>query len=238
MSGSRLVVFAVVVAVAQSAMAAPHRRHRERKHHPRARAHVSTPFASASPSPASPAPATAMHARLDLPADAPPPAEVPSPSEAPPPAIVAPPAMRAPARHDDVGRQRRWGLFGGGLALLLGGYALDVGLSYGLGHQPAATSLIPLAGPLVQMGDSWAMVQPSNTGNPQVDGPANERIASVNHTIQTAAYAVLGVDFALQLVGVTLAVVGVVGRAPPHYAAGPAARVAWALRPDGVAVRF
>ncbi|MCA1663783.1 MAG: hypothetical protein LC659_05870, partial [Myxococcales bacterium] len=33
-------------------------------------------------------------------------------------------------------RERRWSLFGGGLALFLAGWALDIGLSYGLGHQP------------------------------------------------------------------------------------------------------
>src|SRR6266850_6302186 len=76
-------------------------------------------------------------------------------------------------------------------------YALDIGLSYGLGHDPAGTSLIPVIGPLVQMGDSWAMVKPSQTGDPMVDGPANQRIDEVNNTIQQAAYAVLAVDFVL-----------------------------------------
>ena len=234
-TSARVVIFAVLVAVASTVAAAPHRRHRERKHQ-RARAPVSTPFALASPSPEPPAPATAMHARLELTAAAAPPDDASAPP--PPPAIVAPPAVAPPAHRDDVGRQRAWGLFGGGLALFVGGYALDVGLSYGLGHQPAATSLIPIVGPLVQMGDSWAMVAPAQSGNPEVDGPANERIASVNHAIQTAAYAVLGVDFALQLAGATMAVVGVVGHAPRRYAAGSGTRVAWTLRHDGVAVRF
>jgi hypothetical protein len=174
-----------------------------------------------------------VHARIDLVPDSTAP-----PEAAPPPAIVAPAIADSPARHADLGRQRHWGLLGGGLALFVGGYALDVGLSYGLGHQPAATSLIPIAGPLVQMGESWAMVAPAASGNPAVDGPANERIASVNHTIQTAAYAVLGVDFVLQLAGATLTVVGAVGRAPRRYAARPGTRVAWSLRRDGVAVYF
>jgi hypothetical protein len=107
--------------------------------------------------------------------------------------------------------ERRWSLFAGGLVLFLAGYALDIGLSYGLGHEPAATSLIPVAGPLVQMGDSWAMVPPEKGGNPQVDAQANARIDDANRTIQQVAYAVLALDCALQLAGSTMLVVGVVG---------------------------
>lgn len=108
-------------------------------------------------------------------------------------------------------RERRWSLFGGGLALFLAGWALDIGLSYGLGHDPAATSLIPLFGPLVQMGDSWAMVPPSKSGNAQVDAMAQPRIDDANHTIQEVAYAVLALDFAMQLAGSTMLMVGVIG---------------------------
>ena len=108
-------------------------------------------------------------------------------------------------------RERRWSLFGGGLALFLAGWALDVGLSYGLGHQPAAESLIPVAGPLVQMGDSWAMIAPSRSGNAQVDAMAQPRIDAANQTIQQVAYAVLALDCAMQLAGSTMLVVGVIG---------------------------
>jgi predicted membrane protein len=109
-------------------------------------------------------------------------------------------------------RERRWSLFGGGLALLLAGWALDVGVTYGVGHEPAATSLIPIFGPLVQMGQGWAMVPAAASGNAQVDAQAQPRIDAANHTIQTAAYAVLAVDFAMQLAGATMVVVGAVGR--------------------------
>lgn len=108
-------------------------------------------------------------------------------------------------------RERRWSLFGGGLALFLAGWALDVGLSYGLGHQPAAESLIPVVGPLVQMGDSWAMIAPSRSGNAQVDAMAQPRIDAANQTIQQVAYAVLALDCAMQLAGSTMLVVGVIG---------------------------
>jgi hypothetical protein len=109
-------------------------------------------------------------------------------------------------------RERRWSLFGGGLALLLAGWALDVGLTYGIGHDPASTSLIPVFGPLVQMGESWAMVPPARTGNPQVDQMANARIDEANRTIHQVAYAVLALDCAMQLAGSTMLVVGVIGR--------------------------
>ena len=108
-------------------------------------------------------------------------------------------------------RERKWGLFSGGLVLLLAGWAADIGLSYGLDHHPAATSFIPVVGPLVQMGDSWAMVPPAATGNAQIDAQAQPRIDQANHTIQQVAYAVLAVDFALQLAGSTMMVVGIVG---------------------------
>ena len=108
-------------------------------------------------------------------------------------------------------RERRGSLFGGGLALLLAGWATDVGLSYGLGHEPASTSLIPVAGPLVQMRESWAMIAPARTGNAQVDAAAQPRIDAANRTIQQVAYAALALDFAMQLAGSTMLVVGVIG---------------------------
>lgn len=108
-------------------------------------------------------------------------------------------------------RERRWSLFGGGLALFLAGWALDIGLTYGLGHEPATESLIPVVGPLVQMGNSWAMIAPSRTGNAQIDAMAQPRIDQANQTIQQVAYAVLALDCAMQLAGSTMLVVGVIG---------------------------
>ncbi|HZS39043.1 MAG TPA: hypothetical protein VFF06_19565 [Polyangia bacterium] len=135
-------------------------------------------------------------------------------------------------------RTRRWDVFGGGLALFATGYALDVGLTYGLDHQPSGLSLIPLIGPLIQCGDSWAMIAPAQTGNPQVDAQANPQIAAMNHQIQVIAYAVLSVDFVIQLAGVTMAIVGAAStRLVPGYASRPT-RTAWQLRGAGVAVTF
>jgi hypothetical protein len=149
--------------------------------------------------------------------------------DAPPPAMLpSAPEPRTAARPTDLHRQRRWGLFGGGLVMFLVGYGADIGLTYGLNHQPATTSLIPFVGPILQTRESWAMVPPANTGNPQVDGPANQRIAAVNAQIQTAAYAALAVDCAIQLIGTSLTVAGVVGKAPTKYAA---------IEPTGTGVR-
>lgn len=150
--------------------------------------------------------------------------------EAPPPAMLtsAVPPPRAPR---ELPGHRRWGMFAGGLVMFLVGYGADIGLTYGLNHQPGALSLIPIAGPLIQTRDSWAMVAPSQTGNQQIDGPANQRIAAANGDIQNAAYAVLAVDAAIQLVGATLSVAGVVGKTHTKYAS---------LEPsgNGVRVRF
>ena len=108
-------------------------------------------------------------------------------------------------------RERRWSLFGGGLALFLAGWALDIGVTYGVGHEPTGTSLIPIAGPLVQMSQSWAMVPPMHSGNAQIDAQAQPRIDEANRTIQGVAYAVLALDCAMQLAGTTMFVVGVIG---------------------------
>jgi hypothetical protein len=209
---------------------------------------LTTPHASAPPAetPSETQPVvvrTAAEAPPVAPHDAPPPepAQLDSPkaaradltlhdNDAPPPAMLA--SVPEPKkRATDLGRQRRWGLFGGGVALFLIGYGADIGLSYGLHHEPATNSLIPIAGPLVQMRDSWAMVARAQTGNPQVDVPANQRIDAVNAQIQTVAYAALAVDCAIQVIGATLTVAGVVGKSRTKYAAIEPA-------PSGVRVRF
>jgi hypothetical protein len=149
--------------------------------------------------------------------------------EAPPPAVL--PGVPAPSvteRPADLHRKRRWGMFGGGLAMFLIGYGADIGVTYALNHQPATNSLIPFVGPILQTRESWALVPAAHTGNPQVDGPANQNIAAVNSQIQTAAYAVLAVDCAVQIIGTSLTIAGVVGKAPTKYAA---------IEPTGTGVR-
>jgi hypothetical protein len=165
---------------------------------------------------------------------------VPVDLKAPEPAQLAPSQLvTAPPPPPSIERSRRWGLFAGGLTLFSAGYALDIGLTYGVGHQPSTTSLIPLVGPLIQLADDWSMVPQAQTGNSQIDTQANAQIAQVNHTIQIVAYAVLAVDFAFQLAGLTMAIVGVATHRDVvrPYASRPA-RTAWSFTGNGLAVRF
>src|SRR4051812_915886 len=101
---------------------------------------------------------------------------------APDPAFLPAPAP-PPLRVETI-RKRRWGLFSGGLVLFAAGQALDIGVSYGLNHGGAELSLIPLVGPLAQMGDRWGTIPAMKSGNPQIDVPANQRIDQANQAIQ------------------------------------------------------
>jgi hypothetical protein len=145
-------------------------------------------------------------------------------TSAAPPAAVVEPVSVTPAATRPL---RRWGMFGGGLGLFLTAWGLDLGLSYGVGAPRPALAIIPLAGPLIQLTDNWAMLPRSATGNAQIDDSANARIAQVNRSIQTAAYVVLSVDFVLQLAGATLAVIGVTPRSVARYARSTGTTVGW-----------
>jgi hypothetical protein len=148
--------------------------------------------------------------------------DTPSPSlkpVAPPPEPAFIPQPAPPPLRVETVRERRWGLLSGGLVLFAAGWALDIGVSYGLNHPGAELSFIPVAGPLVQMGDRWGTIPAVKTGNPQIDVPANQRVDQANQAIQTGAYIVLAVDFALQLAGVAMVTAGAVGhRVPRAYA--------------------
>jgi hypothetical protein len=128
-------------------------------------------------------------------------------------------------------KKPRWGLFGGGLALFLAGWAADLGATYGVPGGVSNHAWIPLVGPLVQMGDKWGIdPRTQHTGNPQVDSQIDSRAAQLNSTIQNVAYAVLAIDFGIQLAGTVMAIVG-------------ASTKTWAIEagPSGgttVAVRF
>jgi hypothetical protein len=217
--------------------AAPAHRPHPRGHHPGVHRRIAVAATVETTPLSSPPVVSAPRAsiRLDLASTAEP-ADL---GPAPPPAVISVPvaALASSPAIDGPGRERRWGLLGGGLALFLSGYALDIGISYGVGHAGAGTSFVPLIGPLIQLRDSWAMVAPASTGNPDVDAQANSRIATVNHAIQGAAYAVLSVDFALQLAGAAMTVIGAVGHAPRHYAAAGKG-LAWSITPAGARLRF
>ena len=89
-----------------------------------------------------------------------------------------------------------------------------------------------VVGPLVQMGDSWAMVPRATDGQ-----RAGRRAGAAAHRRRqphdpAVAYAVLAVDFALQLAGATMAIVGIVGAATTH--APIASRSTISPTPNGV----
>ena len=127
---------------------------------------------------------------------------------APPPGALLMPTPPATLHVPERGG-RRWGVFGAGAALFAVGYALDAGMTYGTGHRPSSTSLIPLAGPLLQLKDSYSIVSlPPSTGSPQLDAQADAAANRVNHAVQIAVTVGLVVDFALQLTGLAMAVAG------------------------------
>jgi hypothetical protein len=143
-----------------------------------------------------------------------------------------------------VTHSRRWGLFAGGLTLFAVGWAADMGASYGLQNPNAWHSVIPLFGPLIQMGDKWSLnMTPPASGNPMIDAQVNQQVTQVNQTIQTAAYAVLAIDFVLQATGVVMAIVGATtkqtnlsyDRSPPPLGRST---VTWQATPQGIALRF
>jgi hypothetical protein len=115
-----------------------------------------------------------------------------------------------PERNDIIeSHPRRWGLMSGGLSLFAVAYAADAGVTYGFHHDPAGVSLIPVIGPLVQMGDHYGYQGPSvTTPDPSFNKQTNDQIQSASTLISTVTYVGLAVDFAAQLAGVTMAIVG------------------------------
>jgi hypothetical protein len=168
-------------------------------------------------------------------------------AEPPPPAIVAPPDSGRASTTVMVSQQRRWGLFGGGVSLFVVGYAAAIGASYGLKNPGASHSIVPLIGPLIQMGDKWSLqMETPKTGDPMIDAQINSRANEVNNQIQTAAYVVLAIDFALQATGVIMAIVGATTRTTKlSYEKSPPpiglSKVQWTILPGPtptVALRF
>jgi hypothetical protein len=172
------------------------------------------------------APAVALQTAIE-PASAP---LAPAPEPAVVPSLAEPVPSPTPLPVPAPRSTHRYPLLAPGLVFFLAGYGLDVGVSFGLGHDRAALSLIPIVGPLVQLGDSWAVAKPAATGNAQLDQMANERIAQINRTVQTAAYVVLSVDALLQAAGIALVIAGVVPHRPARdLRARP--QVAWSVTP-------
>ncbi len=125
---------------------------------------------------------------------------------------------------------RRWGLFGGGVALFGLAYAADAGATYGLGRSSASTALIPFAGPLIQLSQPYTVVTAPTTGSSSIDSQTSSAADSVNRTVQIVAQVGLVLDFALQVTGAALAIAGPLTRRRMN-------RV-FASAPGGLAVKF
>jgi hypothetical protein len=151
---------------------------------------------------------------------------VPDSAEPPPPGVVvlSRPSDATPTQTVRYSQQRRWGLFAAGLVLFLVGYGADIGLTYGFGHTPSYTSLIPIVGPFIQMGQSYGLDGPPiNSGDPEYDRKITNQIDSGNSVIRSLVYAGLAVDAVLQLGGATMAILGATLKRPVRtYAVGPA----------------
>ena len=81
----------------------------------------------------------------------------PAPGADPPQAAYQPLEGWRPPPTEVVKRWTPNGkVVGTGIGLLLLGYLLDVAVTYGYGHEPATTSLIPVVGPWMQWNDQFA----------------------------------------------------------------------------------
>src|SRR6188474_88551 len=78
-----------------------------------------------------------------------------SPGSASPDTIRPSPDWMPPTVATQRDTPRRWGLFSAGTTLFAAGYVADIGVTYGMGHANPAISLIPVLGPLIQLGDSY-----------------------------------------------------------------------------------
>jgi hypothetical protein len=179
---------------------------------------TSAPAPAAEPTP-TPAPEQTPGVAPEQPVTPEPPAKVEEPAKVPPPAMPPPPTTPTVKYV----MKRRWGLFAAGTTLLVAAWMTDVGLTYGFGHQPGWTSIIPIVGPFIQMSETFGLQGPPiNSGDPAYDRKINGMIDDGNTIIRALVYTGLAVDVAFQLAGVTMMVCGATLKRPKAvYASTP-----------------
>ena len=151
------------------------------------------------------------------PAPLPPPTQ-PSRPDVPPGSVLVPYHPHEAARPAALetmaswtARRPRTGILVAGVALFVGGYLGDVGFTYGYDHQPAGTSLIPLAGPWLQLGQHYGLSGPPvDTGSLEADARAQRTIDQANTTIRGLALSGQIISGLMQATGVVLVLVGAV----------------------------
>jgi len=184
------------------------------------------------------------------------PVEAPIPSATtPPPAVEPPPTEVAPTpgttltspsalpKTEIVYRRPRTGLLVAGLVLFVTGWVTDIGFTYGYNHQPATTSLIPIAGPFIQMTEQYGLDGPPvNTGSTDADARVNKNLDTANSTIRGLALTGAAICGVMQLAGLALTIAGIATkRKTTRYAhAGAAGKPATAVVPSasGLVVQF
>ena len=126
------------------------------------------------------------------------------------PGLDVQPTQPGTTGHTDIAYRRpRTSLLSAGLALFTAGYLADIGFTYGYKHQPAWTSLLPIAGPFIQLTQTYGLDGPPvDTGSSDADARANKTLADANSTLR--ALAITGAVFSgvAQVAGLALTIAG------------------------------
>jgi hypothetical protein len=110
-------------------------------------------------------------------------------------------------------KRPRVSLLTSGLVLFAAGWTADIGFTYGYAHEPAWTSLIPFAGPFIQLTEKYGLDGPPvDTGSSDADARAQKTIDNANSTIRGLAFTGAIVCAVAQLTGLGLTIAGAATR--------------------------
>ncbi len=155
--------------------------------------------------------------------------ETPSGTTMPPPAPrpavdLTSPSVLVSGRRDVAYQRPRVGLLVGGVALFVAGWTADIGFTYGYGHEPGWTSLIPIAGPFIQLTQTYGLDGPPiDTGSSDADARAGKTLDSANATIKALAFTGAIICGLAQITGLALTIAGAATkRKTSRHASAPA----------------